>query len=167
MTFTFSQLKIGGGGFITGIDIAPDGTKVIRTDTYGAYRWNGTGWTLITTIQSMPSSDAGHAANGDWLNEGVYEIVIAPSNTSRFYMVYRGGVFRTDNSGATWTKTNFTPVSGCDPNDQGAPGREAGQRMAVDPNNADVCLFGTAANGLWKTANAGATWTQVSTASVP
>ena len=31
-------LKIGGGGFLTGIDFSPDGTtRCVRTDTYGAY----------------------------------------------------------------------------------------------------------------------------------
>ena len=34
-------LRIGAGGFLTGIDIAPDDTMVVRTDTYGAYIWNG------------------------------------------------------------------------------------------------------------------------------
>jgi len=36
----WKPLAIGSGGFITGIDIASDGMKVIRTDTYGVYTWN-------------------------------------------------------------------------------------------------------------------------------
>lgn len=157
----FSPLQIGAGGFLTGLDIAPDGTMVIRTDTFGAYKWNGTGWTQLLTIGAMPSGEAGHTATGDWLSEGVYEIVIAPSNSLRFYMIYRGRVFVSNDRGNNWTKTNFTAVSNCDPNDQGSPGRTTAQRMAVDPNNADVCYVGTPSDGLWQTLDAGVTWTQI------
>ena len=31
----WKPLRIGAGGWLTGIDIASDGTKVVRTDTYG------------------------------------------------------------------------------------------------------------------------------------
>ena len=41
-TNTWQTLDVGAGGCLTGIDIAPDDTMVVRTDTYGAYIWNGT-----------------------------------------------------------------------------------------------------------------------------
>ena len=41
-TPSWQPLRIGGGGFIRGMDIAPDGTYVCNTDTYGAYYWNPT-----------------------------------------------------------------------------------------------------------------------------
>ena len=37
----WQTLDVGAGGFVTGIDIAPNDTMVVRTDTYGAYIWNG------------------------------------------------------------------------------------------------------------------------------
>src|SRR5882724_9340712 len=53
---TWSTLKIGGGGFVTGIDIASDGTKVVRTDTYGAWLYNTATnlWQQLVTASSMP-----------------------------------------------------------------------------------------------------------------
>jgi len=51
----WKELKIGAGGYLTGMDIAPDGTMVVRTDTYGAYRWNGTQWQQLVTSTSMPA----------------------------------------------------------------------------------------------------------------
>src|SRR5207244_5575668 len=45
----WKPLDIGGGGYVTGIDIAPDNTMVVRTDTYGAYIWNGTQWQQLIT----------------------------------------------------------------------------------------------------------------------
>jgi len=32
----WKPLKVGAGGWLVGMDIAPDGTMVVRTDTYGA-----------------------------------------------------------------------------------------------------------------------------------
>ena len=56
----WQELKIGAGGWLTGIDIAPDDTMVVRTDTYGAYVWNGTQWQQLVTSTSMPAADVAH-----------------------------------------------------------------------------------------------------------
>ena len=52
----WQTLDVGAGGWLTGIDVAPDGTMVVRTDTYGAYIWNGTAWQQLVTSTSMPAS---------------------------------------------------------------------------------------------------------------
>ena len=37
----WKPLRIGAGGYLTGMDISPDGsTRIVRADTYGAYIWN-------------------------------------------------------------------------------------------------------------------------------
>ena len=46
---------------------------VVRTDTYGAYIWNGTEWQQLVTATSMPAGFVAANAN----TEGVYEIQIA------------------------------------------------------------------------------------------
>jgi photosystem II stability/assembly factor-like uncharacterized protein len=146
-------LRIGAGGFVSGIDIAPDNTMVARTDTYGAYIWNGSEWQQLVTSLSMP------AANVDRGNaEGVYEIRIAPSNTNILYMEYLGQVYRSSDKGATWTDTNFAHVVQ-DPNDTH---RVNGQKMAVDPINPDVVYAGTGQDGLFVTTNGGTSWDRVS-----
>jgi hypothetical protein len=161
---TWQPLAIGAGGYLTGLDVAPDGTRVVRTDTFGAYRWNaGTSrWVQLVTALTMPAGDNGHAANGDWQAEGVYEIAIAPSNASRFYMTYRGYVFRSDDAGAHWTRTAFVRSLGMDPNDQGTylP-RTMGRRIAVDPANPDIVYIGTVQDGLWRTTNGGSSWSKI------
>jgi hypothetical protein len=152
---TWKTLKIGAGGFISGIDMTADGTKVIRTDTYGAYTWDARAstWIQLLTINSMPATDS-RLGTGI----GVYEIAIAPSNSQRFYMMYNGYVFRTDNRGATWTRTAFTQVTSSDANDAY---RGFGHKMAVDPQNADIVLVGTETNGLFYSMDAGASWRAV------
>ena len=52
----WQTLKVGAGGFVRGLDIAPDGTMVGRTDTNGAYLWNGTQWVQLVTASSMPAA---------------------------------------------------------------------------------------------------------------
>ena len=149
----WQPLKVGAGGFVDGIDVAPDGTMVVRTDTNGAYIWNGTQWQQLVTSTSMPAAFV--APNS---GQGVYEIQIAPSNTNIMYMMLDGYVFQSTNKGVTWTQTAFSPVAES-PNDSY---RMYGQKMAVDPGNANIVYVGTPQNGLFVTTNGGLTWQSVS-----
>ena len=149
----WKPLRVGAGGYVPGIDIEADGTRVIRTDAGGAYVWDGTQWDQLVTSLSMPAGDYADFSGAG----GVYEIKVAPSNTNRFYMMFNGYVYRTDNRGVTWTKTNLTQVSA---NANGSF-RGDGPRIAIDPNNADVVFVGTDTNGVWESQDAGADWTQV------
>jgi len=153
-TNNWQTLKVGAGGYLTGIDIAPDDTMVVRTDTYGAYIWNGTEWQQLVTSTSMPAAFSAGVSNG----QGVYEIQIAPSNSNILYMEYDGYVFVSDNKGATWTQTAFAQVT----ESANDAYRMDGQKMAVDPNNPNVVYVGTAQNGLFVTTNGGASWQSVS-----
>jgi hypothetical protein len=153
-TNTWEPLKVGAGGFVDGIDIAPDGSLVARTDTYGAYIWNGSQWQQLVTSTSMPAAFV-TPNNG----QGVYEIQIAPSNTNDLYMMYDGYVFKSTNKGTAWTQTNFSQVAE-NPNDQSSS--FYGQKMAVDPNNPNVVYAGTPQNGLFVTTDGGTTWSNVS-----
>ena len=40
-------------------------------------------------------------------------------------------------------------------------GRGMGERLAVDPNNNSILLFGSRANGLYKSTDSAAHWTKV------
>ena len=157
----WQTLKVGAGGYVRNLDIAPDGTMVGRTDTYGAYLWNGTQWVQLVTSASMPAAFV--AANQDQgiLGQGVYEIQIADSNTQIFYMMYDGYVLKSTNQGTTWTQTSFAqvnPNSSANPNDSFA---QYGQKMAIDPNNPNIVYVGTELNGLFVTTNGGTTWSSV------
>ena len=147
----WKPLRIGAGGYLTGMDIAPDGTMVVRTDTYGAYIWDGTEWQQLVTSESMPDVIAGV------LHEGVFEIRIAPSNSNILYMQYQGFVYKSTDKGANWTKTNFADVAS-NPNDDN---RVDGQKMAVDPNNPNVVYVGTQRDGLFVTRDGGNSWTKL------
>jgi hypothetical protein len=148
-------LKVGAGGYADGLDEAPDGTVVVRTNTNGAYLWNGSSWQQLVTSTSMPAAFV--AANPVSSGQGVYEIQIAPSNSNIMYMMFDGYVFVSTNKGTNWTQTSFAQVTE-DPNDDFDA---FGQKMAIDPNNPDIAYVGTPQKGLWVTKNGGTTWTQV------
>src|SRR5512140_2606147 len=94
--YQWRPLRIGAGGFVTGLDISADGsTRVVRTDTYGAYVWDTSQWKQLVTSTSMPTGDVGVEKNA-----GVYEIRVAPVSPSRLYMAYRGFVYRSTDRGA-------------------------------------------------------------------
>jgi hypothetical protein len=155
-TNNWQTLKVGAGGFLDGMDIAPDGTMVVRTDTYGAYIWNGSEWQQLVTSASMPAAFATLANINN--AQGVYEIQIAPSNSDVLYMMYQGYVLESSNKGTTWTQTSFVPVT----ENANSNYRMDGQKMAVDPTNQNVVFVGTPQNGLFESADGGATWQSVS-----
>jgi hypothetical protein len=152
----WKPLRIGAGGYVTGLDVASDGTKVVRTDTYGAYLWDSIQWKQLITSNSMPADDVTVERSA-----GVYEIRIAPSDSSIFYMSYRGYVYRSNDLGLSWTRTDFAPVA-MDANDDY---RTWNQKMAIDPVDPDVIYVGTPSNGLFVTDDGGTSWQPV--AAVP
>src|SRR3984885_15293454 len=149
----WQTLKVGGGGYVTGISVANDGAMVVRTDTNGAYLWTGSQWQHIVTASSMP-------AGFDFTGEGVYEIQVAASDSNVMYMTFGGYVFKSTNKGTTWTQTAFSGF-----NDSNDPANDRyrmnGQKMAIDPNNPNLVYVGTPSNGLYVTTNGGRSWAQV------
>ncbi len=149
----WQPLKVGAGGFVSGIDIANNGTMVVRTDTNGAYIWNGTQWQQLITSTSMPASIVGTG-----VGTGVYEVQVAANNSNILYMAYEGYVFSSTNAGATWTQTSFAQVNESSNDNY----RMNGQKMAIDPSNPNIVYVGTPQNGLFVTTNGGTTWQSVS-----
>ena len=179
-------LKIGAGGYIRGIDIECDQgvgqcnnsgttTKVIRTDTYGAYVWITSGncsqnvsapcWLQLLTNQALPSGDPMNTPYACWNTTfttcGIYEIRIAPSNTNIAYMMLNGYVYKTTNlkSGSpTWSATGFARDTTSNPNDIYA---QFGPKIAIDPANADIVIVCTESAGCFKTINGGMSFSAI------
>lgn len=150
--YEWNPVRIGGGGYISGLSIADDGALLARSDTYGAYlRPAGSQeWRQVLTTAALP---------GDWhlpkLGKGTYEVAIAPSDSNRLYVVWSGHVFVSSDGGASLTETAYVAT----PSDANAPfGRGFGDKMAVDPVNADVVLAGGPDVALRRSADGGRTW---------
>ena len=149
----WQTLKVGAGGLLSGLDISNDGTMVVRTDTYGAYVWDGAQWQQVVTATSMPAAFV-HPG----FSAGVYDIQIAPSNSNILYMMFDDYVFKSTNKGTTWTQTSLATFAE-NPN---TSVRGDSGHMAIDPNNPNVVFVGTPQNGMWLTSDGGNTWQQVS-----
>lgn len=68
-----------------------------------------------------------------------------------------GSIIRSTDRGTTWTFTALPFKVGGN-----MPGRGNGERLAVDPANSNILFFGArSGNGLWKSTDAGASFTKV------
>jgi hypothetical protein len=162
-TYSWRPVAIGGGGFITGMSSDATGaTRVVRTDVHGAYIWNVAAdrWVQLANASAMRAGD--RHQNG--MNEGAYEITVAPGDPRRIYMAIKGRVYRSNDGGGSWDlRSGWAPFP--HPFDANSAFRLYGPFMAVSPVNPDLLFLGTAADGLWRSADGARNWTRV--ASVP
>lgn len=157
-SYEWKPMKIGGGGWVVGLDISPTekGLMYARTDVSGAYRWqpeSGT-WKQVVTEASMPKQYVDYGKYG-----GVVSLVSAPKDPDIAYMAFRGQIFRSTDRGEQWLPTTFeTKNVSMDANDDG---RQEGERLAVDPTNSDLVYFAPTQGPLWRAEDAGQVWTEV------
>ncbi len=172
-TSTAKTLKIGGGGWMTGMHINPSGTPVVaRTDVGTPVIWNEATktWTNLVTTKTMP---AGYALDnldvGSGKNSfgGAVSVVSDPSNGNTLYMAYsdtknnwqEGCIFKSTDQGKNWSVTGLCGFTAL-PNTDGP--KTQGEKLCVDPNNPNVVYFGSSAQGLYRTDNGGTAWNTVS-----
>lgn len=161
--YVWRARTMGAGGWVTGIEIHPTVDAVYaRTDNGGAFRWDPDGRRWVQLIRE---------STVDLPSEGDYQIeslALAPSDPGRVYVAAgnnlsapEGSVLRSDDGGATWARPGQDfAVRGNNTNRQG------GERLAVDPADADVVWYGTITEGLFVSRDAGVTWTSVRTDTV-
>jgi xyloglucan-specific exo-beta-1,4-glucanase len=160
---TYTSVKWGGGGYVTGITYHPTtaGLMYARTDIGGAYRWNNSNgsWTPIT--------DGIGFNEGEGEFHGVESIALDPTNDQLVYLVtgmytkdgsgnlLNGRIYASSNRGASWTHYDLPfPVGG----NEG--GRAIGERLKLDPTNPSTMFYASRTAGLWKSTDSGQTWTQ-------
>jgi oligoxyloglucan reducing-end-specific cellobiohydrolase len=154
--YQWEPVRIVAGGYIPGLIAHPTQPGLIyaRTDIGSAYRWNP------TTQQWIPLTDF-HAPT-DYNLQGPESIALDPTDPNRLYIaagMYTGGpsaILASTDQGATFSTYPVNFVMGS--NDDG---RDAGERLAVNPFNSSELFMGTRQQGLWKSENHAQTWTQV------
>ncbi|HEY4145065.1 cellulase [Pinirhizobacter sp.] len=157
--YQWRNVRIGGGGFVSGLVFDPTtaGVAYARTDVGGAYRWNAaiSRWTPLTDWV-----DADHANL-----MGIDAMALDPSDTRRLYLV--GGTYTRPGVGnAAMLRSgdrgdHFDSVALPFPMGGNELGRGNGERLAVDPHNGAVLLLGSRNAGLWRSADHGAHWAEV------
>lgn len=158
-SYHFANVRIGGGGFVSGLVFQPTepGLLYARTDVGGAYRWNPAQgrWTPLT----------------DWLSAaddnlfGIDSLAADPSDADRLYLAAgtytaaqagNAAVLRSQDRGAHFQRTDMPFKLGGN-----ELGRGNGERLAVDPNDGRILLLGSRDAGLWRSDDYGVHWSRV------
>ncbi|GAA1081958.1 cellulose binding domain-containing protein [Kitasatospora arboriphila] len=160
-TYTWSNARVDGGGFVPGIVFNQTEKDLVyaRTDIGGAYRQDPATKKWIPLLDSVGWND--------WNLTGVASLATDPVQTNRVYVAAgnytnswdpnNGAVLRSTDKGKTWARTTMPFKIGGN-----MPGRGMGERLAVDPNDDRIVYFGAPeGNGLWKSTDYGATWAKV------
>lgn len=108
--FSWGNVVMGGGGFVSGIITSKTEKNVIyaRTDVGGAYRWNETNQAWVPITDFLGSNCTGLF--------GIEAIALDPQLSERVYMLagtsyFDDGktmIFRSNNYGNTWDTINVT-----------------------------------------------------------
>ena len=158
--YTWGNVALGGGGFVTAILTSTAEKNLIysRTDVGGAYRWNDAGQNWIPITDWVSEADNGLM--------GVESFAIDQQNPSKIFLLlgtsyFSGGktvVARSNDYGATFQYTEVTTQFKAHGN---GSNRHTGEKLAVDPNKANILFCGSRANGLFKSVDSGVTWQSV------
>ncbi len=156
--YTWRNVAIGGGGFVTGIIFHPHQKDLIyaRTDVGGAYRWDAAAqrWIPITDWIGMKDVNL----------TGIESLAVDPLDPKRVYLAagtYSQGeaaILRSEDQGRTFQRAVVPVKMGGNES-----GRFNGERLAVDPNQGNILFFGSRSDGLWKSSDQGVTWQKVQT----
>lgn len=159
IAYRWKNVAIGGGGFVTGLEFHPaeKGLAYARTDVGGAYRWDDKAHSWIPLTDWLGAEDTNLL--------GIESLAIDPSDPERVYLaagtytnpkVGNGAILRSLDRGRTFLRTDLPFKLGGNELSRGN-----GERLAVDPNDGRVLLFGTRRDGLWRSEDHGAHWSKV------
>ena len=158
--YNWGNVAIGGGGFVSAIITSKTEQNLVyaRTDVGGAYRWDESAkrWT--------PLND--NVSDDETTYLGIESLAIDPQNPSRVYLLagisyFNGGktaILKSNDYGNTFQEIQVTNQFRAHGNGMG---RQTGEKLIVDPNNSNILYCGTRWNGLFKSTNAGLTWSRL------
>ncbi len=157
--YAWKTIPLGGGGYIDGFLYHPTtpGILYARTDVGGAYRFDYAHKRWIPLMDGF--------GKDDWDCMGTLSLAVDPHDANKLYAtcglylsprVPTAGVLRSDDRGATWTKTSLPFRLGGN-----ALGRGTGERLQVDPDNGSRILLGTNQDGLWLSEDGAASFHRV------
>jgi photosystem II stability/assembly factor-like uncharacterized protein len=174
--YLWKPIRIGAGGFVVGMVLHPLNPTIryLRTDVGNAYRWDAPKRTWFPMRVSNPDGSGIHSTTETFApsSYGIDAIAVDPTNTAVVYLTFPTvhscdiqcpdrvvQLYRSADGGR-----NFIPLGlaaeaiTSDPN---GPNRANGERLSVDPANPNVLYYASHHQGLFRSFNAGQTWTAV------
>ena len=158
--YVWNSVAIGGGGFVAAVvpARAEPGVAYARTDVGGAYRWDPQArrWSPLL----------------DWVSEdqtgflGVDGLAVDPRDADNVWLLAgiaylnggRTAILHSTDGGHSFTVTDVTRQFKTHGNGMG---RQLGERLAVDPGNSGLLYVGTRRDGLFRSLDAGRTWSRM------
>ncbi|GAA0562592.1 T9SS type A sorting domain-containing protein [Chitinophaga japonensis] len=163
--YAWKNVAIGGGGFVSAIIPGKTEQNLVyaRTDVGGAYRWNAATSSWVPLLDWVSDDEVGFL--------GVESLAIDPQSPNRVYMLVgisyfnngKTAILRSDDYGNTFTVTDVSNQFKAHGNGMG---RQTGEKLVVDPHNSNILYCGTRWNGLFRSTDAGATWSRLSSLNV-
>lgn len=158
--YTWKNVEIGGGGFVTGIITHPRKKDLVyaRTDIGGVYRLDP------KTRRWIPLQD--FLTRDDWNLYGAESVAVDPNDPKRLDVAAgtytndwagNGAMLWSKDAGTTWNRVDLPFKNGGNHD-----GRSMGERLSVNPTNGKHILFGTRKAGLWESKDGAATWQKAS-----
>ena len=166
-SYTWKNVKIVGGGMITGIEYSPavKGLAYVRTDIGGIYRRDPGSSTWVPLTDWVGPDDWGYGGSISVAPDPVdaNTVYSAVGKYSNGWDPNNGAVMRSSDKGKTWKIAQLPFHLGSN-----MPGRGMGERLAVDPHQDSVLYLGAPdGNGLWRSTDSGATWSKVTSFTNP
>jgi len=177
--YVWAPVRLGAGGFVTGLVIHPldPDVRYCRTDVGNAYRWDPKlkEWVPMVVREGSSGVPASVAAAPSKI--GVESIAVDPKDAKvvliSFPVKYSssdkssvtslaGAVFRSTDGGRNFIQSDLNVKML--PN---GSWRHKGECMGIDPINTSIVYYGSRENGLWKSVNGGLNWTQLTTGGAP
>lgn len=173
--YEWKPIKIGGGGWVTGLVVQPTKTDVVyaRTDVGGVYRWlpESSSWKQLIVADALPEEFMQQAGGQPGIKRSslyhVESIGIAPSAPEVLFIAAGtstdnpGVLLRSKDYGKTFEVTGLTvPMAG------NAEFRTS-ERISVHPTDASIVLYGSRTSGLWRSEDGGMLWSKVPDEQIP
>ncbi|MEO7689592.1 MAG: hypothetical protein ABIS51_09920 [Sphingomonas sp.] len=157
--YSWKTVPWGGGGYVDGFVYHPKAPNILyaRTDVGGVFRFD------FATRRWIPLLD--HLSHDERDTNGILSVAVDPNDPGKVFLAcglylgqwaHNGVVLRSNDQGATWTKTDLPFQVGGN-----ADGRGTGERLQVDPNAGDILFLGSNLNGLWKSADGAKTFAKL------
>ena len=154
----FQQINCDGGGWFEQIVPHASGRLYGRTDIGGLYRSDdhGDSWQFLS---GDFSNGASYFVQGIAVAAGDANVVYQATGTSYAGAEPGRGVWKSADGGASWTQV----LSGVNFSGNDAP-HFGGECLAMQPGNDAEIWAGSRGDGLWRSINSGANWTNIAAA---
>jgi photosystem II stability/assembly factor-like uncharacterized protein len=172
--YLWKPVRIGAGGWVVGMVLHPldPNVRYLRTDVGNGYRWDTAAQSWIPMRVLLPDGSGIHNPSDTSAPSGygIDAIAVDPTNLSTVYMTFTTEhscdiqcpthivqLYRSTDAGRNFTPLNL--ASAAITADANSPNRANGERLTVDPKNPNTLYYASIHQGIYRSLDAGQTWT--------